>query len=129
MKQTTGFTLIELLVTMLIVGILAAIVYPSYQDQVIKARRTDAKAALMVAAQSLERCYTEYNAYNNVACAVSTSSGEGYYSIAVSGLTSTTYLLTAKTLGVQQNDKECTSLSVDQTNLRTATGSNSSVCW
>ena len=44
MKQTQqGFTLIELMVTVAIVGILASIAYPSYQDSVMKSRRADVK--------------------------------------------------------------------------------------
>jgi type IV pilus assembly protein PilE len=47
-----------------IVGILAAIAYPSYRDQVTRTRRTDAQAVLLQAAQFMERIYTEYGCYN-----------------------------------------------------------------
>ena len=40
--QQNGFSLIELMIALAIVGILAAITYPSYQDSVMKSRRTDA---------------------------------------------------------------------------------------
>lgn len=55
----SGFTLIELMIVVVIVAILAVVVLPSYQSYVMKARRTDAKAALTSAAQMLERLATE----------------------------------------------------------------------
>ena len=60
-----GFTLVELLIVVAIIGILAAIVYPSYQDSVRKSRRADAKAVMAEAAQFMERFYTENFCYSN----------------------------------------------------------------
>ena len=42
-----GFTLLELLIVAVVVAVLAAIALPSYQDYVIKARRSEAKEALI----------------------------------------------------------------------------------
>ena len=65
-RHSPGFTLIELMITVAVVGILAAIAYPSYQDSVRKARRADAKSALLDAAQRQERFFTENNQYSVV---------------------------------------------------------------
>jgi type IV pilus assembly protein PilE len=45
--KRNGFTLIELMVTVAIVAILAAIAFPSYQQYVIRGKRSAAKAAMM----------------------------------------------------------------------------------
>ena len=63
MIKQKAFTLIELMIVVAIVGILAGIAYPSYQDSVRKSRRADAKAALMGFANAMERHYTENNNY------------------------------------------------------------------
>ena len=59
-----GFTLIELMITVAIVGILAAVAYPSYLEQVAKGRRTEAKAILLQANQWMERFYAENYRYD-----------------------------------------------------------------
>jgi len=61
--QQNGFTLIELMIALAIVGILAAIAYPSYQDSVMKSLRTDATGALLGLANAMERHFTETNSY------------------------------------------------------------------
>jgi len=55
MNKQTAFTLIELMVTVAIVGILASIAYPSYQDSVRKSRRADVKGVVLGLANAMER--------------------------------------------------------------------------
>lgn len=58
-----GFNLIELMIVVAIVGIIAAIAYPSYLDQVASTRRGDAQGALSSFANAMERYYTQNNTY------------------------------------------------------------------
>jgi type IV pilus assembly protein PilE len=62
-SATHGFTLIELMITVVIIGILAAIAYPSYRNYTTQTRRSDAQIALTQAANQQERFFTECNSY------------------------------------------------------------------
>lgn len=62
--RQAGVTMIELLITVVIIGILVSIAYPSYQTYVLRANRAAAQGVLMEAAQFLERNYTTNNCYH-----------------------------------------------------------------
>ena len=61
--RQTGFTLIELMITVAIIGLLAAIAYPSYVSQIAKGRRAECRGGLLQSMQQQERYYSQYNAY------------------------------------------------------------------
>ncbi len=58
-----GFTLIELMIVVAVIGILAAIAFPSYQEQIARSKRSDATGGLLEFASVLERHYTENSTY------------------------------------------------------------------
>lgn len=53
-----GFTLIELMIVVGIIGILAGIAIPAYQNQIEKGRRSDCQANMTAAANAMERFRT-----------------------------------------------------------------------
>lgn len=133
MKRTTaqaGFTLIELLIVMVVASILMMIAVPSYQQSMMKSRRADGRVALNDVAQRLERCYTQFGAYDAEDCVIEepVDSREGFYQVTVER-DATTYTLTAEPQGAQADDSKCGDLGVDNTGLRSATGDDPDHCW
>lgn len=64
-SRVSGFTLIELMVVVGIIGLLASIALPAYNDHMRKTRRGAAgTACLLAATQRMERFYTTALAYN-----------------------------------------------------------------
>ncbi|SNS32021.1 type IV pilus assembly protein PilE [Noviherbaspirillum humi] len=62
-QASFGWTLIEVLVALVIVVLLAMLSYPSYQQIVIRARRAEAKSALLQLMQQQERFHAQRNTY------------------------------------------------------------------
>lgn len=58
-----GFTLIELMIVVVIIGILAAIAYPSYSKYMVQTRRSDAQIALTRMAAAQEKYFSDFGYY------------------------------------------------------------------
>ena len=73
-----GMTLVELMIVVAIVGILAAIAYPSYREFTARATRNEAKAALLKVATNQERFYLQNNAFTCDLTQLGFSAGTGF---------------------------------------------------
>jgi type IV pilus assembly protein PilE len=134
LKSKRGFTLIELMIVVAVIGILAAIAYPSYTDSVKKSRRSDAKAALISFVGAMERFYTENNTYVGAAAGTvfpSEAPIDGntkYYDLSISVQSETAFTLKATGKNGQESDKvggtSCKELTITSVGVRSPT-----VCW
>ena len=64
-RRMQGITLLELMIVVMIVGILAAVAYPNYRDFAARAKRNEAKAALLQIATNQERFYLNNNTFTS----------------------------------------------------------------
>lgn len=120
--QKRGFTLIELMIVVAIVAILLSIALPSYQNQIVKSRRTDAERELVSWAQALERNYTTNASYGDK-CSTgkpTDKSSNNYYTISIAAekdCTTTTFLLSAEPISGTSQAGDGT-LTLDNTGAR-----------
>lgn len=123
MKTIAGFTLMELMITVAIVGIIAAIAYPSYTTHVDRTRRADGQAALLNLAARMEHFYTENNTYvgaNTPAdVGANPNSADGFYQLTISNQTATGFTVTATPVaGGPQAGDACGALTLTNTNIK-----------
>lgn len=132
-----GFTLIELMIAVAILAIIMGIAIPSYTQWVLESGRADAKGVLMQSAQTLERCYTRFSAYNDAGCQIgqgdTVMSENDKYELTATTVTANEFLLTATPEGGQTNDTDCTSFSLTHTGEKRANGGTDAAvieeCW
>ena len=138
MMTEAGFSLIELLIVIAIIGVLTAFAYPSYQEYIMRAHRSDGQTALLDLACRMEQFYAEFHTYETATIATGSakdvlsqprSIGHGYLLSIVNATPNTyqntllthpnTYQLQATPTGQQgKNDRKCQSLTVNHLGIK-----------
>lgn len=68
MNQARGFTLIEVMIVVAIIGILAAVAYPSYNAYIDRGKAADAAAALSDQRVRMEQYFQDNRNYGGTNC-------------------------------------------------------------
>ena len=141
-----GFTLMELMIVVAIVGILAAVGYPSYMQYTVKANRSAAQSYLLSVANKQEQYMLDARQYfststgcTNILAASAVGVSPPHevdknYSIAIcanSAATPPEYLITATATGGQYtNDTGCRNLTLNQAATKASSGIDAvATCW
>ncbi|RZM85227.1 prepilin-type cleavage/methylation domain-containing protein [Pseudoalteromonas rubra] len=138
MKRTKhteqGFTLVEMMITIAILGILASIAYPSYSEYVRRAARAEAAATLLDAANKQEQYFVDNRQYASTLAELGlpTTTENDYFSLQIAlGDDLNSFVVTATaTGGPLADDTECTTLTINNLNIRGSTGTLAADrCW
>ena len=130
--NSRGFTLIELMIAVLIVGILAAIAFPSFTAQLNKSRRSEGITALLELQQTQSRLRANCRFYAQVlnnenndgtndslcdtittsAIEIATTTPQGYYTLSIEpgSASGNTYTARAAAAGSQVGDTDCSTI-------------------
>lgn len=131
MKKSAGFTLIELMIVVAIVSILLAVAIPSYNNQMQKSRRSEAKQVLSDVMLRQEKFRSNNALYGDV---VAPPNGIGplgtssYYNFALTSITATGYVVTATPTNAQVGDS-CGNLLITMSATGPDKDPDTAGCW
>ncbi len=132
-KHMRGITLIELMIVVVIVSILAMIAFPNYQEFTARAKRNEARAALLRLATNQERFYLNNNTFTQDLTALGFATtptwdtDTGYYTVQVTAADANNFSATATYLQGGTEAGKCLTFTVDGRGLQTS-GPDTN-CW
>jgi type IV pilus assembly protein PilE len=103
-RRARGFSLIELMIVIVIVGVLSAIAWPSYQQYVQRSNRAAAQSFMMTIAQRQEQYILTNRSYASTIAALNLTQPpetNGRYSFDFESTTASTYVVRATPQGTQ----------------------------
>lgn len=130
--QQKGFTLIELMIVVAVIGILAAVALPAYQDYVVRAKIPDATSALAAKRVQMEQFFQDNRTYvGGTACNNDTTTSRNFTFGCPAAATATTYTIQATGIGSMAGFN----YTINDTNTKTSTitaagwAATNAACW
>jgi len=134
-KKSRGMTLVELLIVVAIVAILASVALPSWNSQVQKARRSDARNSLLIVQVEQEKYRADNGSYASDMSALGLSSynstSRDYYNVSIVSSSATAFVASAvpNTTGGQNGDS-CGTFAINQAGpYETIDYADMANCW
>ena len=131
-RHMRGITLIELMIVVVVVSILAAVAYPNYQEFVARAKRNEARSALLRLAVNQERFYLNNNTFTQDLTHLGFSADPfttetGYYQVVVTQADATNWSATATYLSAGSEAGKCLTFTIDGRGAKTSGPEGN--CW
>jgi type IV pilus assembly protein PilE len=133
MHTMRGITLIELMIVVVIIGFMAVIAYPNYREFAARAKRNEAKAALLQIATNQERFYLQNNTYTcdmtRLGFPVSDDfvTDSGTYTVDISSCTADNFDAAADYIPNDAEEGKCNLFQINGRNVKTS--SPLADCW
>jgi len=132
-KHMRGITLIELMIVVVVVSILSMIAFPNYQEFTARAKRNEARAALLQLATNQERFYLNNNTFTQDMIALGFTESpvwttdSGNYTVEVTAADATNFSATATYQHGGSEAAKCLTFTVDGRGLQTSDPDTN--CW
>ncbi len=132
-KKMQGITLLELMIVVVIIGILTTIAFPNYRDFVARAKRAEAKAALLKIATNQEKFYLQNQRFGTLveldyaALTIPSESGTYTLTVAANPTWAENFLATATYVPDDQEKTKCLTFRID--GGATKTSAPYTDCW
>ena len=132
-NKQNGVTLIELMIVVVVISILAAVAYPNYQEFTARAKRNEARSALLRLAVNQERFYLNNNTFTQdltqlgFGTTPTADTETGYYRIRVTAANASNYTATATYLHGGAEALKCLTFTIDGREVKTSGPETN--CW